>query len=389
MMKHEFLIAAKKPLFLLLAVFVLIGCGNPYAESKKKRADFAKKGKGDVVVAVVWPRRAQSPFLFTEGVDLAVRQINEKGGVLGRRLRTIYYEDTQTPEGHFNAKKIADHAEVVAVVGHVHSDSTLSALITYEYNGILLLIGAATHPLLLEQEFEYVFRPIPNDRVFGERLAQYAHGTGYKRIAIIDDNTLYGNGLADNFYQKATDLGLDMVIHRGYLPWQNNFRPLIAQIKKLEFDAIFLSGALPQAGTFMKQLRQMGVKAPVMAGGGLGSQDFIAIAGEAANGTVVPTMFRPAPSDPAYLKFMKAFRTKYGQAPDQYAALGYDTINLLDAVMTDSGSTVPLVVASILRHTQDWQGVMGNYAFEKDGELSERKIFFKQVRDGQFIDIKE
>ena len=387
-MKHELLIAGKKTLLLLFAATLLISCGNPYDKSKKKRAEIARKGKGDVVVAVVWPRLTH-PLLFPEGVDLAVQEINERGGVLGRELRTVLFKDINKPDEKFNAEKIAGHSEIVAVVGHFHSDSTLSAIITYEYHGVLLLIGAATHPLLLEQGFEYIFRPIPNDKVYGARLAQYAHRTGYKRIAIIDNNTLYGKGLADNFYHKATDLGLHIVIHRGYPPWEDNFRPLIAQIKDVKSDAVFLAGVLPWAAMLIKQLRQMGVNTPVIAGDGLDSQDLIDIAGEAANGIIVPTMFRPHPSDPAYLNFMEAFRRKYNQDPDEYAALGYDTINLLDFVMTGGSSTVPFVVASILRHTQDWKGVIGNYSFEQDGELSERKIFFKQVREGQFVNIKE
>jgi branched-chain amino acid transport system substrate-binding protein len=388
LMKHESLFTGQKTLFVLLAAILLISCGNAYDESKIKRVDSAKKGQDDVVIAVVWPQ-FKPPYLFPEGVDLAVQEINEKGGVWGRRLRAVHYKDTDKPGDPFDAQKIADRSDIIAVVGHFHSDTTLSALITYEYSGILLLIGGATNPLLLDQGFEYVFRPIPNDRVYGEKLAQYAQRAGYKQIAIIDNNTLYGNGLADTFYQTATDLGLSIVIHRGYPLWQDDFRPLIAQIQKVKFDAIFLAAVLPRAGVFIKQLRQMGVEAPIIAGEGLSSQELIDIAGKAAEGTVVPTMFRPKTSDPAYLNFIKAFRKKFERDPDQYAVLGYDTINLLDFVMTGSNSTVPLILASILRHTRDWQGIMGSYSFEENGELSERKIYFKRVRDGQFVDIEE
>ena len=250
-------------------------------------------------------------------------------------------------------------------------------------------IGSNLVPLLLEQGFEYVFRPIPNDKVFGERLAQYADETGYKRIAIIDNSTLYGTGLADNFYRQATDLGLHIVIHRGYLPWQNDFKALIAQIMKLKFDAIFLAGTLPQAAVLIKQLRQMGMNTPVIASDALNSQDLIDFAGKSANGIVVPFQSPSNPSNPAYLRFLKAFRTKYNQDADLYAAQGYDFINLLASVINNNNSIVPYVIASNLRHTQDWQGIMGNYSFEEDGELSESKILFKQIRNGQFVNIEE
>jgi len=382
------LIVMKNTLFLLIASTLLLSCGNPYEESRNERAETAKKGTGDVVVAVVWPPLTP-PVLFSEGVDLAVREINEKGGVLGRRLRIIRYQDTGIPGGDFDAERIANDTDVVAVVGHYHSDSTLSSLITYEYHGILLLIAAATNPVLLEQGFEYVFRAVPDDAVYGERLARYAYRTGYKRIAVIDNSTFYGKGLAAIFHQRASELGMEIVIHRGYAQWQHDYRSLIAQLRNLDFDAVFLAGILPQAGSFIKQLRQMGVNTPVLAGDSLDSQDFIDIAGDTANGTVVPTFFRPQPSDPHFLSFQKAFHDTYNRNPDQFAPLGYDSIYLLDHAMTTSGSTVPLVVASTLRHTAGWEGVLGDYSFEETGELSGRNIFFKQVRDGKFVHIEE
>lgn len=375
-------------LIFLLAVMSLISCNSPYEQSKKLRAKIARSGKTDVVIAVVWPELTPS-LLLGEGVDLAVDKINENGGILGRRLRARHFKDTNVPNGYFDAERLAKDEEIVAVVGHHHSDATLSAMITYEYTGILLLIASASNPILLEQGFEYVYRSVPNDNVYGASLARYAYQTGYRKIAIVNNGTLYGNGLADIFHQRATELGMQIVIHRGYLPWQNDYRPLIAEIRKLDFDAVFLAAVLPQAATFLRQLRQMHVKVPVISGDALNSRELIELAGNAADGTVFPTIVPPHPSNKDYLNFKTSFHEKYNQAPDQYAILGYDIVNLLKFAMTTCKSTVPLVVGSTLRHIEDWQGIIGNYGFNDEGELAERGIYFILVRDGQFVYIKE
>ncbi len=383
-MKRKFSTIIRNILLLLFALPLLISCDSSYDRSKTRRAEIARSGKTDVVIAVVWPDLSP-PLLFREGVDLAVDKINKNGGILGRKLRARYFKGTDVPNGHFDAEALAKDEEIVAVIGHHHSDATLSAMITYEYNGILLVIASASHPLLLEQGFEYVYRSVPNDNVYGDALARYAYRTGYRKIAIVDNSTLYGNGLADIFHQKATELGIQIVIHRGYLPWQSDYRPLIAEIRKLDFDAVFMAAVLPQAATFLQQLRQMHVKAPVISGDALNSRELISLAGDAANGTVFPTIVPPHLSNTDYLDFETSFNKRFNQAPDQYAILGYDIVNLLKYAMTANKSTVPFVLASTLRHIEDWQGILGDYAFNDDGELAEREVYFIRVHDGQFV----
>ncbi len=387
-MKRKFSAIIRNILLLLFALPLLISCDSSYDRSKTRRAEIARSGKTDVVIAAVWPDLTP-PLLFREGVDLAVEKINENGGILGRKLRARHFKGTDEPNGYFDAEPLAKDEEIVAVIGHHHSDATLSAMITYEFNGILLVIASASHPLLLEQGFEYVYRSVPNDNVYGDALARYAYRTGYRKIAIVDNSTLYGNGLADIFHQKATELGIQIVIHRGYLPWQNDYRPLIAEIRKLDFDAVFLAAVLPRAGAFLQQLRQMHVEVPVISGDALNSRELMSLAGDAANGIVFPTIVPPHLSSSVYPDFKRSFHEKYNQSPDQYAILGYDIVNLLKFAMTTGKSAVPLVVASTLRHIEGWQGILGNYAFDDQGELAERKVYFILVRDGQFVYIEE
>jgi len=387
-MKHGVLMAGKNIIYALLAAILLMSCGDPYQKSMGKRNEIARKGEVDIVVGVVWPR-SQSHLLFLQGVDLAVREINKKGGALGRKLRTIVFDDIENQGDQFDAWEIAGNSEIVAVVGHFHSGSAITASITYEYNGILFLATMATNPHLLDHGFRFVFRTIPNDRHYGEQLVRYAHGKGFREILIIDNNTTYGKGLADIFHERATDQGLNIVAHKGYFQWQDNFRPLIAQVAQLKFDAVFLGGELPHAAIFMEQFHQMGLTAPFMGGDALDSPDLITMAGSAAEGTVVPTPFNSRSSDPVFLSFRRSFHAKYKRGPDTLASQAYDAIRLLAFAVEKSGTARPFVVASTLRHVRNWKGVLGNYSFEPNGELSDRLVLFKKVHHGRFVYIGE
>ncbi|MCJ7593448.1 MAG: ABC transporter substrate-binding protein, partial [Desulfobacterales bacterium] len=374
-------------LIFLLTALLFLGCENPNLKSHKQRVRFAEKGQGYVAVAVVWPK--ESNLLFLKGVELAVEEVNREGGVLHRELRPIFFDEDADLGKEFNTKKVTANPRIVAVIGHRHSNVAISASIGYQYSGLIFLAPSATSPVLASHGFRLLFRTIPNDLRYGERVAQYAHRMGYKDILVLDNNTVYGKGLAEIFYSKASDLGLNIVTHKAFFQWQDNFRPLIDMVDELPFDAVFVGAVLPQAAILIKQFREMGVTVPFLGGDGLDDPTLIKIAGEAANGVVAPTPFNIHSSDPAFLNFKKAFQKKYQEAPDSLAAVGYDTMKLLAHVMNRANTTRPRVDASILRHEFNWKGSLGTYSFDQKGELTERDIFFTTVRGGRFVYTEE
>lgn len=374
------------PAILFLTLLALICC-NSYQKSKQQRAQIAAKKEGPVVIAVAWPQAGNNRSLLN-GIALAVEQINQAGGIMGKELNTVHY-NTIDASAHEVAKKIAQHRDIVAVIGHYTSTEAIKASITYEENGIIFLAPSATNPCLTSHDFEYVFRIVPSDTMIGRHMARFTHDRGYQKIVILDDNSIYGTGLADIFYTAAVDLKLEIVEHKVYFNWQTDYRPLINGLSKTDFDAVFLAGQMPNAADVIKQFHEMGLPKPIIAGDSLDQSDLTTIAGPAANGTVVPSVFNPFSDAPRVKAFVLQFKARFRTEPETWDALGYDAIQLLAFSFNKSHTTVPIVVSATLRFTKHWQGVTGDFTFEPNGELSEKQLYFKQVRNGRFEYMEE
>ncbi|MDY6949871.1 MAG: ABC transporter substrate-binding protein [Thermodesulfobacteriota bacterium] len=368
---------------LFLMVFIFSSCA-PYETSSRERAEKAEKAEGDIVIGIAWNTSAHED-LFVEGVTMAVDELNAKGGVLGRKVRTIIYDDHASVEqGQKVAKKLAANLNVVAVTGHANSDAAIPASITYQYNGIVFVSPTATSPKLTKYGFPYVFRNIPSDEEVGRHLAKCAYDQGLRKIVILDDRTEYGKGLASIFGKECAELGIQMVFHRSYHSWWTDFRRLIAEIKESEFDAVLLSAQLPLAAKVIKQFREMGVTAPFIGGDSLDSTELWDLTDGAAEGTIVATVFNPhLPHGPTQ-QFKEDFFSKFETYPDTWAAQGYDAIKLLAFTFEKCASTVPIVVSAFLRYVKDWHGVAGTYSFTQNGDVLGRPIHFKILHDGKF-----
>jgi branched-chain amino acid transport system substrate-binding protein len=383
----HFKISLKNVGLLLLAVFLLTSC-NSYEKSKERRAERAKASKGPINIAIVWPaEEANLPFI--NGVSLAIHEINEAGGILGRTLQHTVYEQPLTEDNDAIAKKISADEDIIAVIGHSNSTSAIPASITYEYNGILFLSPTSTSPALTAHEFKYVFRTTPSDTLIGERLAEFTQNKGYNKIVLLDDNSIYGHGLSRTFYTTAVDRGLNIVSQKAYFKWQSDYKPLITHLSELEFDAIFLAGTTPCGAHMIKQFRELGINSPFISGDGLDSAELLTIAGGDAEGTVVTTAFNPQEDNQLVREFISSFKKRFHSSPETREALGYDAVKLLAFAIQKSGSTVPVDISSTLRFMKQWQGVTGSYSFKMNGEFNGKTIYFKEVRKGRFEFIEE
>jgi len=372
---------------LLLAALIFASC-NSYEKSKKRRAEKAADSQGPIVIAIVWPTDCIN-LPFINGMSLAIDEINRAEGVMGRKLQTVIYEEPAGKKAYEIAKRIIKNKNIVAVVGHSNSASAIPASITYEENGILFLAPSSSSNVLTAHNFQYVFRTTPSDVMIGRRMAEFTHRMGYRRIIILDDNSIYGTGLADIYYATAVDLGLEIVGHKAYFKWQSDYKHLISEFTKLDFDAVFLAGLMPNGAFMIKQFREMGIHAPFISGDGLDFPDLPVVAGPASEGTVVPTVFNPYIDNQLVREFKNSFEKRFHSIPETWDALGYDAIKLLAFAFEKSGSTIPIIVSSTLRFTEHWHGVAGDYAFDVNGELSEKPLYFKEVRNGRFEFIKE
>lgn len=366
----------------ILAVLSFLSCTS-YQDLKNERAHRAHEAKDDVVVAAVWNSSFRQT-LFEEGVKMAAAQINARGGILGRHLRLKIYAAVPRARETEMARRLAADPDVAAVIGHPVSGTAVPVSVTYQQAGLLFISTGAETPNLTNHGFPYVFRNVPSNIETGKVLAEFCVAKRFRKMVVIDDESEYGVTLANIFVEKAAAAGIKILLRRSYFPWQTEFSYMLHDIKDQNCDAIFLGGSVPQAAEVIKQARQMGIKIPFIGGDGLDTSTLQKIAGKAAEGTIVSTIFDPEDADPDTQRFVKNFRGRYGTDPDVWAALGYDAIDLLNDAYMQARSTVPIVAASFLRFIENRHSVMGTYSFSRNGDITGKKYFFKVVRNGKF-----
>ncbi len=350
----------------------------------EKRAARAATAQGEVVIGIV--DSSNFPSMFSEGIEFAVNEINQRGGVLGRKLKTLVYDDEgDDTKGWKIAQELAENEDVIAVVGHLYSSVAISASIVYEKAGLLFLSPGAMDPSLTRYGGDFTFRNIPNGEEVGRQAADFGFRQNIKKVVVFYQREDTYKRLMENFNAQAERHGTEVVTTRSFFSTETDFKPLLTLLKKqFSFDGIFIIGGLPAAGILIKQIRDLGIKTYILGTTDLDTMTLWTVAGKAAEGTVVMTVFDPGQPNRLTHEFVGRFQALYGIEPDAWAAQGYDAIQVLVAAMEQSGSTVPIVLSSALRFLENWEGVTGSYSFTVDGDISGKPFFFKIARSGGF-----
>jgi branched-chain amino acid transport system substrate-binding protein len=372
---------------LLILTVVMVGTSacTSYEALATRRAERARRAGGTIGVALVWQERMSKSHFF-EGAELAAAEINRDGGVGGRRVRPIRYvnQTGRVDRDLAIAREIAADADLVAAVGHSSDEGSIAASVVYDRGGVVYLASAATVVRFTQHRFPHVFRNVPSDRENGFQAADFAKRRGVGTALVLDDRTIYGKELADWFQEQAHRNGIQVVFRRSYNLTGTDFKSLFDEVKRLRFDLVFLGGSLPTAAEVIRQARLMGVTAPFMGGSGLDAPLLWEIAGPAAEGTVLPTVFHHQEERPAAAAFTRAFRARHQANPSTWAAVGYDAVQVLVHAIRKAGTAVPATVASHLRYVQDWDGALGRYDFLPNGDISGYRNRFQVVKNGAF-----
>ncbi len=371
---------------LIFAIWFIFSC-DTFTGLHPKTAESA----GDIVIGVVYT--SDYANFFSKGVRMAVEEINQAGGILGRKIKTIEYDDMSDPDrGEKIAKKLVKNKDVVAVVGYDTSSVAIPVSVTFDKENIVFISYGATDPNLTRYGGEFIFRNIPDGEEFGRQIAELAHLNKFKKMVVFYERNASKMRYSENFKKQAADLGIEIVASRSFFDEEQDFRSVVATLKKkFEFDAVFIAAGIPSGALLIKQLREMGINVPVLGGDGLDSPDLWAIAGKASENTIVPTVFNPQYTDKLTRNFVKQFISKYGIPPDTWAAQGYDAVSVLAHAIEKSGSAVPVVISTTLRFIENWKGVTGSYSFTPEGDITGKNIFFKAMKNGRFVflDLKQ
>ncbi|MCP4112974.1 MAG: ABC transporter substrate-binding protein [Desulfobacteraceae bacterium] len=374
---------------LLFLVFLTVLSCNTSSPSEK-RAKQASEARGDIVVGIVYSSTYSNFFL--EGVTMAADEINQKGGISGRKIKTIVYDDKNDSDiGKKIAKKLAANDDVVAVVGHGNSDVAISASVIYEKEGIVFMSYGAKDPDLTRYSKGFTLRNIPDYNIFGQEIAKYVHSANFKKITVFYERSPVHRAFTEIFKKQADKLGIKITASRSYFKGEDEFKNVIYELKKKsEFDSVFITGSLPDVAVLIRQLREMNVDVPIIGGDSLDSPDLWATAGKAAENIVVPTVFYPRYPSKHTREFMKRFKSKYSLVPDTWAAQGYDALSALAlAIEKNNGSAVPTDISNtikfIAKEKEAGARVAGPYDFSPQGNIVGKEIFFKVMKEGEFV----
>ena len=323
------------------------------------------------------------------GARMAVDDLNKKGVTIGGKkvkLELVAEDDAADPkQGTAAAQKLCD-AKVNGVVGHLNSGTTIPASTVYNQCGIPHITPSATNPKLTQQGYKTTFRMLANDNALGAGLALYAADTlKLKKVAIIDDRTAYGQGVAEVFKKTATSKGIQVVDEQFTTDKATDFMAILTAIKSKAPDGVFYGGMDPQAGPMLRQMEQLGMANVKFFGGdGICTAKLAELSGGAKTlGNVV------CAEGGASLDKMpggKAWKADYDKRyPNQfqvYSPYTYDAVHVLVAAMQAANSADPKVYLPKLAAVS-YQGVTAKVAFEADGELKNPAMTLYVYKDGK------
>ncbi|MDQ1919362.1 branched-chain amino acid ABC transporter substrate-binding protein [Massilia pseudoviolaceinigra] len=325
------------------------------------------------------------------GARMAVDELNAKGVLIGGkryRVEMLAEDDAGDPkQGTTVAQKLVD-AKVRGVIGHETSGTTIPASKIYFDAGIPQISPSASNPKYTRQGFNTAFRNVANDEQLGAALAKYAVQTGKARqIAVIDDRTAYGKGLADEFIKnvKSAGQGARVVSQQYTTDKATDFGAILTAIKATKPDLVFFGGMDAVAGPMLRQMKQLGMPLRFMGGDGLCSDSLAKLAGEGmADGQVICAEAGgvDAQQQKGMDDFRAAYRRRYGIDVMTYAPYAYDAMHAMVAAMQQAGSTDPAVYLPALAKVRH-KGVTGVTAFDARGDVKDGRLTLFTFKSGK------
>ena len=306
------------------------------------------------------------------GARLAVEEINQAGLVIGSKKVTLVLDAQDDGGDPRQATQVAQRLvddSVAAVVGHMQSGSTIPASKIYSDAGVVQVSPSATNPAYTQQGFKTAYRVVATDAQQGPTLADYAAKTlKVKSIAIVDDSTAYGQGLAVEFEKQAKANGITVVSHDASTDKAVDFKAILTKIKGEHPDAIMYGGLDATGGPFAKQAKQLGIDAKIVAGDGLCADDLAKLAGDAADNVICSIAGAPLLKMAGGPSFVERYTKRFGYAPVLNSPFAYDAVGVIVDAMKRAQSTDPAKILAAMPAT-DYHGVLGETQFDAKGDL--------------------
>jgi branched-chain amino acid transport system substrate-binding protein len=304
---------------------------------------------------------------LTQGVQQAVEDINEAGGILGQKVEVEIGDDVSDPkQGVSVANKFVGDG-VKFVVGHFNSGVTMPASDVYAENGILFITPSATNPKITDRKLWDAFRTCGRDDQQGMVWAELARDKlKGKKIAVIHDKTTYGKGLADAALDNMHKFGVKEVLYEGVNTGEKDYSAIVSKIKDAGADYLMWGGLHTEGGLILRQMRDQGMSTIMISGDGITDSEFAAVGGPGVEGTLMT--FGPEPrNNPNAKAAVDSFKAK-GFDPQGYTLYSYAAVQIMKQAAEKANSLDPKKVAEVMHSGMPFHTVIGDISYDKKGD---------------------
>ena len=350
---------------------------------------FSGNAWADLLVGVAGPLTGPNAAFgaqLQKGAEQAAADINAAGGINGEQIKIVLGDDVSDPKQGVSVanKFVADGVKFV--IGHFNSGVSIPASEVYAENGILQITPASTNPVFTERGLWNTFRTCGRDDQQGAVAGAYI-AANFKdaKVAVVHDKTPYGQGLADLTKAAMNEAGVKEAVYEGITAGDKDFSALIAKMKEAGVTLVYYGGLHTEAGLIMRQMADQGLKATLMSGDGIVSNELASIAGDAVNGTLMT--FAPDPrKNPAAKELVEKFRAN-GFEPEAYTLYSYSALQVIAEAAKTTGGNDPQAVAENIKGKGPFKTVIGDFGYDEKGDITRPDYVmytWKKGDDGKF-----
>jgi branched-chain amino acid transport system substrate-binding protein len=365
-----------------VAAVVLAACGKKDAASDAQVVKIGHVGPVSGAIAHLGKDNEN-------GARMAIEELNAAGLKFGDKavkFELLAEDDAADPkQGTAAAQKLVD-AKVSGIIGHLNSGTTIPASQLYNAAGIPQISPSATNPKYTRQGYAGAFRVVADDVHLGGTLGKYAVETlKGKNIAVIDDRTAYGQGVAEEFKKGATAAGGTIVGHEFTTDKASDFNAILTTLKAKKPDVVFFGGMDAVAGPMLRQMKSLGIVAKFMGGDGICTAELAKLAGDAMKDEAVVCAEAGGVEGEQKVgmdKFRTDFKAKYNADVQVYAPYVYDAVKIMATAMVTAGSADPAKYLPVLKAI-NYKGVTGNIAFDEKGDIKNGALTLYTYKGGE------
>ena len=366
-------------IILWLVVAIIVIGGIWYGVSKKPTVSTTKEPiKIGVILDLSGPAVGDNTKI-KKGIELALEEINSKGGINGRKIELVWEDDKcDAKEGVSAFHKLTSLYKFPVIIGGSCSSVTLAIAPLAENNKIVLISPYSNNPQLTTAG-DYIFRTVPSDTFEGKLTAEFiAQTLKAKNIGILYVNNDYGRGLADVLSSRFRELNGNILIEEPYDLKATDFRTSLLKIKNKNPEVIYIAGYQKALINILKQIKELEIIATVVGTSLMEDPQIIKEAENASEGVIFGSAF----FDPTE-EFQSKFQNKYKEKAGALEAIGYDTLNLVVKAIERGGYTSEGIKNAL--YSMEYDGALGHLTFDRNGDINWPKLTIKTIKNGQFV----